>query len=188
MAADKKQYDQKERPDNKPAEVVKTARFLVRVYNTDLDGDKQLRTALTKIKGIGIMFSNAICLSAGLKPSSKASELKEQEIKRLNEIIKDPLNAGIPEWMVNRRSDPITGLTSHLLTSDLDFVKGNDIKHMQKIKCYKGMRHATGQPVRGQRTRSNFRKNKGKAAGVFKVKIAAPAAADKSKDKDKGKK
>ena len=52
---------------------------------------------------------------------------------------------------------------------DLDFTVDNDLKRMKMIKCYRGMRHAFGLPVRGQRTKSNFRKNKGKASlGVVK--------------------
>jgi small subunit ribosomal protein S13 len=46
------------------------------------------------------------------------------------------------------------------------FTKDNDIKLMRKIKSYKGTRHSAGQPVRGQRTKSNFRKSKGKVMGV----------------------
>ncbi|MEK6867257.1 MAG: 30S ribosomal protein S13, partial [Nanoarchaeota archaeon] len=55
---------------------------------------------------------------------------------------------------------------------------------LKKIKAYRGMRHAAGLPTRGQRTRSNFRKNKGKTVGVMKsaqAKAAAAPAADKKK-------
>src|SRR3990167_8425454 len=78
----------------------------------------------------------------------------------------------------------------HLLTSDLKLQKDNDIKRMKKIRSYKGVRHSIGQPVRGQRTRSNFRK--GSAIGVNKKKSkiasAKPAIGPKEKTKDKGKK
>jgi len=73
--------------------------------------------------------------------------------------------------MLNRRKDYETGEDKHLLSSDLAFTKDNDIKMLKKIKSYKGMRHAFGLPVRGQRTRSNFRRNKGKVTGVQKKKI-----------------
>ena len=56
----------------------------------------------------------------------------------------------------------------HLLTGNLTFYKENDIKRMKKIKSLKGMRHQKGLPVRGQRTKSHFRKNKGKVVGVAK--------------------
>ena len=83
--------------------------------------------------------------------------------------------------MKNRRSDPETGVTSHLYGSDLDMKKEFDIKRMKKIKSYKGIRHTMKLPVRGQRTRSHFRKG-GKAVGVMKK---AEAPAPKKTDKDK---
>ena len=86
--------------------------------------------------------------------------------------------------MLNRRNDPEDGSDKHLLSSDLKFTVENDIKMMKKIKCYKGVRHSLGQPVRGQRTKSNFRRNKGKVMGVVR-KAVAPAAKDEKSDKKK---
>ncbi|MCX8147635.1 MAG: 30S ribosomal protein S13, partial [Candidatus Woesearchaeota archaeon] len=51
-------------------------------------------------------------------------------------------------------------------TGEIDFFTGSDIKRLKIIKCYRGIRHIEGLPVRGQRTKSNFRKNKGKVMGV----------------------
>ncbi|MCB9358656.1 30S ribosomal protein S13 [Candidatus Woesearchaeota archaeon] len=146
-------------------------RYIVRIHNTDLNGEKAVGQALTKIKGVGKMFARAVCISAKVDTEKKAGLLEDKEIESLNEVVKNPLKFGIPTWMLNRRNDPFEGTDQHLLTSDLDFVKGNDIKHLQKIKAYKGMRHAARLPVRGQRTKSNFRRNKGKAASVNKAKI-----------------
>jgi len=70
-----------------------------------------------------------------------------------------------------------TGKDMHLLTADLSFVTDNDIKFMKMIRCFKGARHAAGQPVRGQRTRSHFRKGEG--VGVVKTKLAPAPKADK---------
>ena len=56
----------------------------------------------------------------------------------------------------------------------LSFTQDNDIKMMKKIKSYKGVRHILGQPVRGQRTKSNFRKNKGKVLGVKRKEGTKP--------------
>jgi len=145
-------------------------KYIVRIHNTDVDGEKSLSRALHKIKGISVMFSNAICFVSKIDPAKKAGLLSDDEVKKLNEIIADPLKAGIPLWMLNRRKDPADGTDNHILTSDLDFTKANDIKLMQKIRCYKGVRHSSRLPVRGQKTRSNFRKNKGKAASVYKSK------------------
>jgi len=67
----------------------------------------------------------------------------------------------------------------HLVTSELDFAKSNDIRLLKKIKAYRGVRHMYGLPVRGQRTRSNFRRNKGKPMGVMRNKAAKAAQAEK---------
>jgi small subunit ribosomal protein S13 len=145
-------------------------KYIVRVANTDLDGKKQIGIAITKIKGIGRMFANAICSVIELDVTKKAGALSEAEIKKLNEVIASPLKFDIPVWMVNRRKDYETGEDGHLITADLAFSKQNDIKRMRKSKSYKGMRHSWGVPVRGQRTKSNFRKNKGKVKGVTRKK------------------
>ncbi len=72
--------------------------------------------------------------------------------------------------MLNRRKDVETGEDKHIVTTDINFVNDNDIKVMKMIRCYKGIRHSMGLPVRGQKTRSNFRKNKGKVMGVKRSK------------------
>ena len=74
--------------------------------------------------------------------------------------------------MLNRKHDPESGQDRHLLVAELDFEKDNDIKRMKMIRSYRGLRHMFGYPVRGQRTRSNFRKNKGKVMGVKRAKTA----------------
>ena len=63
-----------------------------------------------------------------------------------------------------------------MIGTNVDFFEENDVKMMKKIKSYKGIRHSLGQPVRGQRTKSNFRRNKGKVMGVQKKSEAKPAA------------
>jgi small subunit ribosomal protein S13 len=68
--------------------------------------------------------------------------------------------------MLNRRKDMETGEDRHLTTADLKFFNDNDIKMMKKMRSYKGIRHMEGLPVRGQKTKSKFRKNKGKVMGV----------------------
>ena len=144
-------------------------RHIVRVSNTDLKGEKQLHMALHKIKGISFMFSNFICFSAKVEPIKKAGDLTEEEVKRLEDVIKNPAKYNCPTWLLNRRKDYETGADMHLINTDLDLSKDGDIKRMKKVKSYKGLRHTWGLPVRGQRTRSNFRKNKGKVSlGVVK--------------------
>ncbi len=146
-------------------------KHFVRVANTDLEGTKAIERALTKIKGVSFQFANAICSTLKINPNQKTGYLDDGSVKKIQELLKDPLKFNIPSWLFNRRKDYETGKDIHLLTSDIDFTKDNDLKRMKKIKCYRGIRHIRGLPVRGQRTKSNFRKNKGKGSlGVKKKK------------------
>jgi len=122
--------------------------------------------ALTKVKGVGMPLANAVCKMAGVDKFMKAGELSDKQIEAINKVIAKPADFKIPRWMVNRRKDPETGEDRHINTNELAFVKQNDIKFLRRIKCYRGVRHAIGLPVRGQKTRSNFRPNKGKVMGV----------------------
>lgn len=149
-------------------------KHLVRIVNTDLDGNKQIATALRKIKGIGCQFANAVCFLANVNKAKKTGYLSDDEMKKLDDVIKNPDKYGMPVWMFNRQKNYEDAANMHLILADLDFTKDNDIKRMKKIKCYRGMRHAFGLPVRGQRTKSNFRKSKGKVLGV-KRKAGAKA-------------
>lgn len=146
-------------------------RHIVRIANTDLQGLKAVGYALSKIKGVGITFGIAACRMAGIAPEHKCGELSDAQIQKLDAIIKQPVKHGIPVWMLNRQRDMDTGADLHLTGGDLQFAQENDVKLMKKIKCYKGIRHMLGAPVRGQRTRSNFRKNKGKVMGVRRASV-----------------
>lgn len=141
-------------------------KHIVRIVNTDLDGNKPIGHALTKIKGIGPIFANSICLLSEVDWHAKTGNLDDSSIKKLNDILKNPVKYNIPSFMFNRRKDYDSGEDKHLLTSDIDFIQGHDLRRMKKTKSYKGLRHQRGLPVRGQRTRSNFRRNKGKVQGV----------------------
>lgn len=151
----------------------KDFKHLVRIANTDLNGAKSIITALRNIKGINFMFSNIVCHLAKIDPKKRAGELLDQEVAKINDIISDPPKFGIPSWMLNRRKDYESGTDKHLLTADLTFANENDIKTMKKIKSYCGMRHMIGQPVRGQKTKNNFRANKGKVHLGVKKKAGA---------------
>lgn len=157
-----------------PEEQKQELKYFVRIANTDLDGNKLLHNALTKIKGINFMFSNAICNVAGIQKAKKAGYLTEDEVAKIDDIIKEPAKFGIPSWFFNRKKDPEDGTDKHLIGSILTFTQDNDIKMMKKMKSYKGVRHSLGLPVRGQRTRSNFRKNKGKVLGVKRKEGTRP--------------
>lgn len=149
----------------------KDYRHIVRVTNTDLDGSKPLIQALRKIKGVSVMFANATCLLAGVDKNKKTGNLSENDVKKLETFLSDPLAHGCPQWLFNRRGDMETGEDKHIVGSDLSFVQSNDVKTMRRMKSYKGVRHAVGLTVRGQKTKSNFRRKKGKAAlGVKRKK------------------
>ena len=74
-------------------------------------------------------------------------------------------NPSIPSFMKNRQHDFDDGEDKHMYGPDLKLRKEFDVKRLRKIKSYKGVRHAAGLPVRGQRTKANFRKNR-KKSGV----------------------
>lgn len=156
-----RKVEEKEKKDfRKPVE---SQESLIRILATDIPASKSVYVGLTRIKGISWSFSNAVCNVLGLNKNKKISELTEKEIAMITEFVKQPK---VPEFILNRRRDFDTGANEHLIGSDLDLTREFDIKRLKKIKSYRGIRHATGQPVRGQRTKSHFRKNK--AIGVQK--------------------
>lgn len=108
------------------------------------------------------MFSHMVCSLAPVDQNKKVGYLTDAEVKKIEDVLKNPSSFGSPLWMINRRNDYEEGTDKHLLSSDLTFVQENDKKRMKKIKCYKGIRHMSNLPVRGQKTKSNFRKNKGR--------------------------
>ncbi|MBU1204246.1 MAG: 30S ribosomal protein S13 [Nanoarchaeota archaeon] len=155
-------------------------RSIIRIHNTDLDGNKAIYMALKKIKGISFMFSNAICNHLKISKSKKSGELTPEEIKRIEKLVEDPKE--LPDWMLNRRKDIETGENIHITTAKLRLTLESDLKKLKKIKSYRGMRHAWNLPVRGQRTKAHFRR--GKKVGVVKKKIVQ---AKKKSDKPAGK-
>ena len=147
------------------AEAQKDFKYIVRVANTDLNGNKKLIDSLRKIKGVGFMFANAICEFSGVQPNKQTGILTKQDVEKLEKVLKNPLSVGLPTWMLNRRKDYETGEDLHLVGSNLRYQLDNDLKSMKKLKSYRGMRHAYKLPVRGQRTKSNFRNKRGKSLG-----------------------
>jgi small subunit ribosomal protein S13 len=172
---EKVEKPKKEKVEKKPV-VKKEVKVVVRVMNTDLNGEKPLRNALLGIKGISHAMSKAVCLAAGFDPKIKLGLLSEEDIAKLEAVIREPTKYGIPAWLLNRRREPETGADLHLVGADLEIAKKFDIQKMIDLKTYKGVRHMLGLPVRGQRTRSSFRK--GRVVGVVKkaVKIAQEKA------------
>ncbi len=150
--------------DNQDAK--KNFRHIVRVANTDLDGSKSISNALKKIKGVNFVFSNALCTFANMDKKRFTGQLSQDEVARLDAILADPLKYGFPIWMLNRRKDTETGADKHILGADLKWQIDNDTKIMKKIRTYRGVRHMSRLPVRGQKTKNNFRNKRGKSLGV----------------------
>ncbi|MCC7553448.1 MAG: 30S ribosomal protein S13 [Methanobacteriaceae archaeon] len=139
-------------------------KHLVRISRKDVDGKKTIEHALTDIKGVGLSLSRSMTLILGLNSNDKIGYIEDEKISDIEKIIENPKDFGIPEWMLNRRNDYETGETSHLIESDLDMRLRDDLNRMRKTRSYKGRRHEFGLPVRGQRTKSTFRK--GSSVGV----------------------
>ncbi len=136
---------------------------IIRILATDIPGNKNVYTGLTRIKGVSWSVANAICHFLKLDKNQKMAALSKERVEEITAYLK---NLQLPNFLLNRRNDLETGAKAHILTSELDLKKEFDIKRLKKIKSYRGLRHSLGQPVRGQRTRSHFRKNK--SVGVTK--------------------
>ena len=144
-------------------------RGIVRIAGTDVKGENLLFASLQKIKGVGGSLANAVCKVHKLDRNRKIGTLTDGEIKKIEETLKNPEKFGIPSWTFNRRKDLETGEDKHIVGPDLKFTQEQDVKKMIRIKSYKGVRHMFGLPVRGQRTRSSFRK--GRTVGVVRKKV-----------------
>ncbi len=143
-------------------------RLLIRMIGTSIDGNKLVEYGLAQIKGVGIRFSQAIVRIAKIDPQRRMGELSEEECDKLENIIKNPLENGIPSWMVNRQKDIRTGTDRHISGTDLDLVLKVDIDRMKRTRSWKGMRHQLGLKVRGQRTRCTGRR--GLTVGYYRKK------------------
>ena len=156
-------------------------RKIVRFMEADIDGNTPLRKGLMRIKGVGFMLSNAVCLTTKSDPKKKIGLLSADELRALESVIRNP---PFPAWMLNRRKDMESGKDIHVFGNVLQLVRREDINVLRRIRAYRGIRHELGQPVRGQRTRSSFRTNK--TIGVSKkkqlpAKASAAAAAPAKK-------
>ncbi len=149
---------------------------LIRILAKDIDGDKKVYTGLTRVKGISWSFSNAVCKNLGIDKDRKIQDLSKEEIKKIEEFVE---KNNLQDFLLNRRQDFYSGEQKHLVGSDLVLQKEFDIKRLKKIKSYKGIRHTLGLPVRGQRTKSHFRKNRKKSGAVGVRKVAKPSGGGK---------
>jgi small subunit ribosomal protein S13 len=149
--------------ETKDAEI----KYFVRIRNTDLDGTKSVQVALTAIPGIGRHTAVTIAQIAGVERTAAIGKLDEAKVERIRAAV-DNYQATVPRWMLNRPKDVYTGEGRHLLSTDVQITRDDDVNIMRKIRCYRGIRHETGQKVRGQRTKSTGRT--GATVGVKRKK------------------
>ena len=115
-----------------------------RIIGVDVPNDKPTQISLTYIYGIGPAQSKKICEGCGIEPGLKAKNLSEDELSRI---------AGYIE-------------KNHVVEGQLRRQEMQNISRLKDIRCYRGLRHIRGLPVRGQRTRTNARTRKGKKKTV----------------------
>jgi small subunit ribosomal protein S13 len=150
-------------------------RYLVRLVNTDLDGKRAVSVALTYVPGVSHRLAAVVARVAGVDPSERIGNLKDDEIAAVNEAI-EALEDNIPIWMQNRRKDPESGEDRHMIGTEITIMLREDLNRLKKIRSWRGARHERKLPTRGQRTKANGRF--GSAVGVQrKAEPGAPAAA-----------
>ena len=113
---------------------------MARIAGVDLPREKRVEIGLTYVYGIGRVSSNKILAEAKVNPDTRVRDLTDDEVKAIAEVI-DKL--GI------------------LVEGDLRREVARNIKRLQEIGCYRGIRHRKGLPVRGQKTKTNARTRKG---------------------------
>ncbi|MGC8555794.1 MAG: 30S ribosomal protein S13 [Conexivisphaera sp.] len=141
-------------------------RSVIRLAGRDLDGNKKVVAALKDLVGVGLPLAHAILAHLKIGSNLRLGQLSEGQIAAIERVLRNPAAAGLPAWLLNRRRDPETGKDAHLLESDLDFAIKMDIEREKRAGSWRGVRHALGLKVRGQRTRTTGRK--GKTIGVRK--------------------
>ena len=144
-------------------------KYIIRIANSDVSGEERLGFALTSIRGVGPRISNAIIQKLKLNPEKLAGNLTDNNVDEIENAVQN-INEFVPSWLLNRQKDYDTGENIHPVSVDLKMAHDDDLNRMKKVKSYKGIRHASGHKVRGQRTYSNGRK--GLALGVSKRKGA----------------
>jgi len=139
---------------------------IVRILGRDLNGYKKIAAALKDIKGVNLNLAYAILNALKIDPRIRLGQLSDSQVAEIERALKNPQSVRIPSWMFNRRKDLEEGIDKHLYESDLIFQVKMDIEREKRIGSWRGIRHALGLKVRGQRTRTTGRK--GQTIGVRK--------------------
>ena len=112
---------------------------MARISGVDLPREKRIEIGLTYIYGIGRTSATRILKEANVTPDTRVRDLTDDEVKRLSEVINE----------------------TQVVEGDLRREVALNIKRLQEIGCYRGIRHRRGLPVRGQKTKTNARTRKG---------------------------
>ena len=112
---------------------------MARISGVDLPREKRVEIGLTYIYGIGRTSSNRILAAAGVNPDTRVRDLTDEDVKKISAVIDE----------------------TQTVEGDLRRQIAMDIKRLQEIGCYRGVRHRKSLPVRGQKTKTNARSRKG---------------------------
>jgi small subunit ribosomal protein S13 len=112
---------------------------MARISGVNIPLNKRVEVGLTYIYGIGRSTSNELLAKVGIEPDRKVRDLTEEEVVKLRDLI----DADV------------------IVEGDLRRERSQNIKRLQEIGCYRGLRHRRGLPVRGQNTKTNARTRKG---------------------------
>ncbi len=143
-------------------------RHLVRIKSTDLEGHLPVALGLTKISGVNRRLAHTIVRKLDIPLSERIGSLTDTTIKEIETIITNPVAAGIPRWLVNRRKDRQTGDDLHITEAQLILQTKQDIERYIRIRSRRGIRHQFKLKVRGQKTRTHGKS--GTTVGVQKKK------------------
>ena len=166
----KKAVTEKKKSAKKQDEKDEDFQYIVRIANTDIDGDKTLVMGIAQIKGIGRHMAVLIADSTGIDKKTKMGKLTEPQIEKIKKALEE-VESIAPGWMLNHRKDIDTGKDIHLIGADVELRLRDDVNLLKMIRSYRGIRHESGLAVRGQRTRGNNRR--GLALGVSKKRPGA---------------
>ena len=117
---------------------------MARIAGVDLPREKRVEIGLTYIYGIGRVSADRILEAANVDPSTRVRDLTDDEVKRISAVIDETMT----------------------VEGDLRREIALNIKRLQEIGCYRGIRHRKGLPVRGQNTKNNARTRKGPARAI----------------------
>ena len=121
---------------------------MARIAGVDLPKDKRVEIGLTYIYGIGRKSANIILKKTGVNPDIRVKDLSEDDLAKIRDYIDK----------------------NFIVEGDLRKNVALNIKRLVEIKCYRGIRHRRGLPVRGQRTKTNARTRKGPAKTIANKK------------------